>query len=74
MLIVPDKVQFNVLIDSETAKLARLAAIGENMRLADWLDEAIRKRAGLRLADWLDEAIRKRAGRPIKAPPVRSGE
>jgi len=58
MLIVPDKVQFNVLMDSETAKLARLAAIGENMRLADWLDEAIRKRAG----------------RPIKTPPVRSGE
>jgi len=26
------------------------------------------------LADWLDEAIRKRAGRPIKTPPVRSGE
>ena len=58
MLIVPDKVQFNVLMDSETAKLARLAAIGENMRLADWLDEAILKRAG----------------RPIKTPPVRSGE
>ena len=58
MLIVPDKVQFNVLMDSETAKLARLAAIGENMRLADWLDEAIRNRAG----------------RPIKTPPVRSGE
>jgi predicted HicB family RNase H-like nuclease len=55
---VLDKVQFNVMMDPETAKLARLAAIGENMRLADWLDEAIRKRAG----------------RPIKAPPVRSGE